>query len=60
MDKFYLKQNYPNPFNAVTNIDYYIPEAGEVKIIVIDALGRVLLYSGNKHEGKQSIEWYAS
>jgi hypothetical protein len=35
-----LFQNYPNPFNPRTNIDYYIPKAGLVKLAVYDMLGR--------------------
>ncbi|MBU1680378.1 MAG: T9SS type A sorting domain-containing protein [Bacteroidetes bacterium] len=37
---FILHQNYPNPFNPVTNIDYGIPEAGFVHLVVYDILGR--------------------
>ncbi|HEX2865685.1 MAG TPA: T9SS type A sorting domain-containing protein [Ignavibacteriales bacterium] len=37
---FGLFQNYPNPFNPVTVIPYQIPEAGNVKIVIIDILGR--------------------
>lgn len=37
---YVLFQNYPNPFNPKTNIDYYIPKAGHVKLIVYDLLGR--------------------
>jgi hypothetical protein len=37
---FSLGQNYPNPFNPVTKIRYAIARAGDVKLIVYDALGR--------------------
>jgi hypothetical protein len=59
---FYLKQNYPNPFNPVTNIEYYIPEAGNVKIVVFDALGREaeIIYQGNQIEGKHIVSWNGS
>jgi hypothetical protein len=39
---FEIAQNYPNPFNPLTNISYSIPEISNVKIIVIDILGRVI------------------
>jgi subtilisin-like proprotein convertase family protein len=38
--KFELMQNYPNPFNPVTNIQYHIPNAGLVTLVVYDILGR--------------------
>lgn len=39
-EKFELHQNYPNPFNPSTTINYVIPEAGNVTLIVYDILGR--------------------
>ena len=38
--QFTLAQNYPNPFNPTTNIQFSIPEAGNVRITVYDTIGR--------------------
>jgi photosystem II stability/assembly factor-like uncharacterized protein len=35
-----LYQNYPNPFNATSNIKYVIPKSSNVRIEVMDVLGR--------------------
>ncbi|MFZ4592236.1 MAG: T9SS type A sorting domain-containing protein [Ignavibacteria bacterium] len=35
-----LYQNYPNPFNATSNIKYIIPKSSNVRIEVMDILGR--------------------
>jgi hypothetical protein len=38
--KFSLKQNYPNPFNGQTYIEFELPIKTEIKIKIIDLLGR--------------------
>lgn len=37
---FVLGANYPNPFNASTTIRYAVPEAGFIRLIIYDGLGR--------------------
>ena len=60
--KFELSQNYPNPFNPVTTIKFTIAKAGNVKIIIYDAVGRQVKTLVNSYfsQGKYSIEWNAN
>lgn len=41
--EFALQQNYPNPFNPATEINFGLPEASHVRIVVFDALGRQVM-----------------
>ena len=61
-DRFILYQNYPNPFNPVTKISYGLKEAGNVKIIIYDALGKEVstLIEQKQNAGTYSIEFNAS
>ena len=38
--EYALNQNYPNPFNPTTTIEFALPKAGNVKLVVYDVLGR--------------------
>jgi predicted CXXCH cytochrome family protein len=61
-NKYELMQNYPNPFNPSTTIKFSLPESGNVKVIVYDAVGReVATLTNNFYQaGNYRIEWNAS
>ena len=54
---FSLYQNYPNPFNPETVIRFALPEAGYVKGVVYDILGREVttLLNGEMNSGNHEI-----
>jgi hypothetical protein len=60
--KFEVSQNYPNPFNPVTKIDYQLPDAGKIKLVIYDLLGREVknLVSEVKPAGFYSAEFDAT
>lgn len=58
-NSFALSSNYPNPFTAHTSIDLSIAEKGNIKICILDLLGRVLAsYDGNLDVGKHTFTFY--
>lgn len=61
-DKFALHQNYPNPFNPSTNIQFDIPKAGLVKIVVYDMLGKQVetLVNQVQQPGKFQVNFNAA
>jgi hypothetical protein len=57
-----LEQNYPNPFNPTTIINFSIPESGNVKLAIYDALGREvdILIDKEMTAGNYNADWNAS
>jgi len=60
--KYALSQNYPNPFNPTTKIDYDLPYAGKVNVVLFDITGRQVETLVNEvHEaGYYTVEFNAS
>jgi len=60
--KYVLSQNYPNPFNPTTTIEFALPQAGKVKLVVYDVTGRVVanLASGTLDAGYHRILFNAT
>lgn len=61
-NEFSLSQNYPNPFNPTTKIDYSIPEAANVKILIYSVTGELVTELVNEYQnaGKYTVEFNAS
>jgi hypothetical protein len=57
---FTLQQNFPNPFSSSTNIAYRIPEAGKVKIEIIDMTGKTvdILVDAFRLSGTHQVSWF--
>ena len=57
-----LYQNYPNPFNPATTISFSLPEAGNIRLVVFDVLGRELaeLANGHSDAGLHTVEFNAA
>lgn len=45
--EFGLSQNYPNPFNPTTTIQFALPKSSEVKLVIYDLAGRVVMELAN-------------
>ena len=59
--QFELYQNYPNPFNPSTIINFELPDAGWVTLVVYDVMGRevVTLLDDQRLGGRHSMKWFA-
>lgn len=59
---FALNQNYPNPFNPTTTISFSLPRSSDVRIDIIDILGRTVdsRELGNQSAGDHAIEYDGS
>jgi len=58
-----LNQNYPNPFNPTTNISFSLPEQSNVRLTIIDLLGRevaTLVNNEQRSAGNYTVTWNAS
>jgi C1A family cysteine protease len=56
-----LNQNYPNPFNATTTIQYQLGVTSQIRLEVVDILGRrvALLVDGVQSAGNHKVIWNA-
>ena len=54
-----LAQNYPNPFNPTTHINFELPEAENVQILIYNAAGQQIktLTNSQFSAGKHQVEW---
>jgi len=55
--KFMLHQNYPNPFNPETIISFNLPKRSEIRLSLIDTLGKVVkeVAKGKYNTGEHKI-----
>ncbi|MGA9119882.1 MAG: T9SS type A sorting domain-containing protein [Bacteroidota bacterium] len=54
-----LEQNYPNPFNPGTVLRFELAKAGEVRLTVLDVLGREVaeLFNGRQNAGTHTFSF---
>ncbi len=60
--EFSLAQNYPNPFNASTMIEYSLPEATSISLIVFNLAGQevAVLAKGMQSAGRHTVNFNAN
>ena len=56
---FSLSQNYPNPFNPETTIEYQLPHASHVKVVIYNLAGQLVrtLIDAQHAAGKFQTHW---
>lgn len=61
-EAYALDQNYPNPFNPSTTINFDMPDAGHVSLIVYDVRGKVVKQLVNEYRsmGVHTVSFNAS
>lgn len=61
-DEAVLHANYPNPFNPQTTIPFALPQAGPVRLVIYDVLGRemVVLMDGTLPAGRHEAVFDAT
>jgi len=59
--QYKLEQNYPNPFNPETTIKFFVPDGGNISLLVFDILGRKVseLVNGYYNQGTHTIYFNA-
>lgn len=57
--EFLLLQNFPNPFNPSTQIVFYLPESGDIRLKILNLRGQLVrnLIQNNRNAGKNCITW---
>ena len=61
-EAFSLANNFPNPFNPATTIEYALPQAADVELIVYNAVGQVVrtLVAEYQSAGRYAVAWDAT
>jgi len=58
--EIFLNQNYPNPFNPVTTIEFSLPTAAEVSLVIYNVTGQEverLIERRSMAPGQYNVEW---
>ena len=57
--EFALHGSYPNPFHASTQINFDLPQAGNVRLVIYNLLGQAVrtLLDGDQPAGERSVVW---